>query len=182
MGLMAVTYMSQSPSMGALTTIFSADALFGLALFLGSFSQAQEDELVLTPRRRQFLVNSTGPVDEKEEVLEDSDFNNRIPAILREDELSQRLICSGWKFNLFNVRGQLNKQLAALFVIASMFFFSLMGLLDDNNHQSLSMITLVYSLICAFSMANISYVRDFDALQVNLTPIMLSVTCLFASL
>ena len=44
------------------------------------------------------------------------------------------------------------------------------------------MIVFVYSLICMFSMLNISYVRDFDAIQVNLTPIMLSLTSLVASL
>lgn len=164
MGLMALTYMSQSYAMGGLTVVFSADALYGMALFLSSFSEAQQDELILTPRRRQFLVSADGSRDEKEEVVDERHFNNRIPALLREDELSQRLIGRGWKFNLFNVRGQLRKQLSALFVIASMFFFSLMGLFDDNNHQSLSMITMVYSLICAFSMGNISYVRDFDAL------------------
>lgn len=41
---------------------------------------------------------------------------------------------------------------------------------------------LVYSLICLFSMLNISYVRDFDALQVNLTPIMLALTGMMTSL
>ena len=74
--------------MAALTTVFSADALFGLTIFLSSFSQAQEDELVLTPRRREFLVSTSGPRDEKEEVIDERSFNDRIPALLREDELS----------------------------------------------------------------------------------------------
>lgn len=93
--------------------------------------------------------------DEKEEEVIESHFNSRIPALLREDELSQRLIGRGWKFNLLNVRGQMKKQLAAVFVIALQFFFSMVGLVDSNNHQALSMITLVYSLICLFSMLNI---------------------------
>ena len=44
-------------------------------------------------------------IDEKEEVPDERFFNNRIPSVLREDELSQRLIGRGWKFDLFNRRG-----------------------------------------------------------------------------
>ena len=71
--------------------------------------------------------------------------------------------------------------MAAVGVIFSQLYFALCGLVDDSV-GSLSMIVLVYSLICLFSMLNVSYVRDFDAVQVNLTPIMLSVTALIASL
>lgn len=70
----------------------------------------------------------------------------------------------GWKFNLFNIRGQLKKQLAAVAVIFSQLYFALCGLAGDSAHGSLSMIVMVYSLICLFSMLNLSYVRDFDAL------------------
>ena len=34
---------------------------------------------------------------------------------------------------------------------------------------------MAYSLICLFSFFNIYYVRDFEALQVNITPIILSI-------
>ena len=101
---------------------------------------------------------------------------------LREDELSQRLVGRGWKFDLFNTRGQLKKQLAAVGVIFSSLFFSLCGMVDDRGQSSYSLIVLVYSLICLFSMLNVSYVRDFDALQVNLTPIVLGITGLMSSL
>ena len=33
----------------------------------------------------------------------------------------------------------------------------------------------IYSAICMFSYFNVTYVRDFDALQVNFTPVMLSI-------
>jgi len=37
------------------------------------------------------------------------------------------------------------------------------------------MIVLVYCMICMFSYFNVTYVRDFDALQVNFTPILLTI-------
>ena len=37
------------------------------------------------------------------------------------------------------------------------------------------MIVFVYSLICLFAFFNVTYVRDFDALQINFTPIVLSI-------
>ena len=120
--------------------------------------------------------------EEKEEVPDGNYFNNRLPSLLREDELSQRLVGRGWKFDLFNTRGQLKKQLAAVCVIFSQMFFALCGMVDDSGQSSYSLIVLVYSLICLFSMLNVSYVRDFDALQVNLTPIMLTLNGMMASL
>ena len=63
----------------------------------------------------------------------------------------------------------------------SQIFFALCGLAGDS-HGSYSMIVLVYALISMFSMLNVSYVRDFDALQVNLTPIMLAIMGMMASL
>ena len=44
------------------------------------------------------------------------------------------------------------------------------------------MIVSVYSLISLFSMINCTYVRDFDALQVNITPLLLFVSCTVAAL
>ena len=37
------------------------------------------------------------------------------------------------------------------------------------------MVVFTYSAICLFSFFNVTYVRDFEALQVNFTPIMLAV-------
>lgn len=42
------------------------------------------------------------------------------------------------------------------------------------------MVIFIYSAICLFSFFNVTYVRDFEALQVNFTPIMLAVCGLVA--
>lgn len=44
------------------------------------------------------------------------------------------------------------------------------------------MVVGAYSLISMFSMINCTYVRDFDALQVNITPLLLAVSCLVSAL
>ena len=49
---------------------------------------------------RQTLSNAAR-FEEKEEVCDQETFNNRLPSIIREDELSMRLVGSGWKFNIF---------------------------------------------------------------------------------
>jgi len=66
---------------------------------------------------------------------------------------------------MFNVQGQMNKQMMAAAVIFSMMQFSMVGLaLGNTESQSFSILTLVYSFIALFSFFNVSYVRDFDAL------------------
>lgn len=42
------------------------------------------------------------------------------------------------------------------------------------NQDALSITVFVYSMICLFSFVNVTYVRDFDALQINIVPIALS--------
>ena len=87
----------------------------------------------------------------------------------------------GWKFNMFNDMKQINKAISAVVIIFAMFFFSLASLLTqllDNkksDHQSLSLVIFTYTMICMFSYFNIAYVRDFDAIQVNITPLMLTI-------
>jgi hypothetical protein len=89
----------------------------------------------------------------------------------------------GWKFDMFNDMKQFNKAIAALCVIFTMFFFSLASLLTQvlehkkSDHQSLTMVIFTYSVICMFSYFNFAYIRDFDAIQVNFTPLMLTVCC-----
>ena len=77
--------------------------------------------------------NDESRYEEKEEVPDGNMFNSRLPSLIREDELSQRLVGRGWKFDLFNTRGQLKKQLAAVCVIFGQMFFSLCGLVDDSG-------------------------------------------------
>jgi len=42
------------------------------------------------------------------------------------------------------------------------------------KQDALSITVFVYSMICLFSFVNVTYVRDFDALQINVVPIVLS--------
>lgn len=96
--------------------------------------------------------------------------------------MGQKFFASGWKFNMFNqTTKQSNKAIAAVSVIFAQFFFSLASLITcQKDHQSLSMVVFTYCAICMFSYFNVTYVRDFDALQVNFTPLMLTVCGLVA--
>jgi hypothetical protein len=44
-----------------------------------------------------------------------------------------------------------------------------------NESMCLAMIVFAYSVICLFSFMNVSYVRDFEVVQINFTPISLAV-------
>lgn len=44
---------------------------------------------------------------------------------------------------------------------------------------SFNILVLIYSLIAFFSFMNLEYVRDFDAIQVNITPILMSIVGIF---
>lgn len=77
---------------------------------------------------------------------------------------------------MFNEQKQLMKSIAAIIVIAAQFIFSLSSItMKQGDHLSLSLIVFLYCTISAFSFFNVTYVRDFDALQVNFTPMVLSV-------
>ena len=41
-----------------------------------------------SPRTRQMFIQGNEPTDEKEEVPDERFFNNRLPSLIREDELS----------------------------------------------------------------------------------------------
>ena len=58
-------------------------------------------------------------------------------------------------------------------MIFSLIYFSLVSIVTSSGN--LSMVVFVYSLICLFAFFNVTYVRDFDALQINFTPIILSI-------
>lgn len=87
--------------------------------------------------------------------------------------MSQKVFTKGWKFSLFNEQSKVFKQISAISVIFCLIYFSLVGVV--SNTGNLSMIVFVYSMICLFSFFNVTYVRDFDALQINFTPMVLTV-------
>lgn len=53
-------------------------------------------------------------------------------------------------------------------------YFSIISI-TIGEHQSLAILVLTYSLICLFAFFNLTYIRDFDAIQINATPMVLSV-------
>jgi len=57
-------------------------------------------------------------------------------------------------------------------------YFSLVGVVTKQGN--LSIIVLSYSLICLFAFFNVTYVRDFDALQINFTPMALSIAAIIS--
>lgn len=97
-----------------------------------------------------------------------------------ENEMGKKMFYRGWKFNMFNDMKQANKAIAAVTVIFVMFFFSLSALMTQllehkkSDHQSLTLVIFTYAIICMFSYFNVAYVRDFDAIQVNITPLALT--------
>jgi len=99
---------------------------------------------------------------------------------MKQGKIAKKMFTSGWKFNLFNITGQLNKQLCAVGTIFGLMYFSLLSIAQSEFHLSFSIIVLSYSLICLFSFMNLTYVRDFDCIQVNFTPVILSVTGIIA--
>lgn len=103
-------------------------------------------------------------------TIEEKEFNSRLPELVNDNQLFTK----GWKFNLFNETKQFWKQISAVCVIFSTIFFSMMGIFNGKDYQSFCILTLVYSLICLFSFFNETYVRDFDALQVNFMPVALT--------
>jgi len=82
---------------------------------------------------------------------------------------------------MFNVTGQLSKQIAATAVIFAQLYLSIIGCIV-SEHQTLSILVLTYSIICLFSFFNLTYIRDFDAIQINATPIILSIAAMVAML
>jgi hypothetical protein len=70
------------------------------------------------------------------------------------------------------------KQISAIAVIFCLINFSLIGVVAKQG--TLSIIVLAYSLICLFSFFNVTYVRDFDALQINFTPMALSIAAILS--
>lgn len=65
-------------------------------------------------------------------------------------------------------------------MIFTQFYFSINVAMRSDLHRSYGVIGMIYSLICLFSYFNISYVRDFDTVQVNFTPIILSIAGVLA--
>lgn len=113
-------------------------------------------------------------LDEQVETEKDTKiYNDRLPTILKQNELSVKIFNKGWKFDLFNAKEQSSKVIAAASVIFAQLYFSF-ATLTMGSDSSLAITVFAYSMICLFSFMNVSYVRDFDVVQINFTPITLA--------
>lgn len=81
---------------------------------------------------------------------------------------------------MFNEKNFTQKAITATIVILAQFYFSINVMIKSDIHTSFGVIVFLYSIICLISFTNLSYVRDFDALQVNFTPIVLSIAGILA--
>jgi hypothetical protein len=147
--------------MGLTVLPFAYDAAVGFYILKTLFSKNIE-------QREADLI------EEVNKTATEKEFNDRLPNVLKNGEVAQKMFTKGWKFDMFNVDGQLNKQLAAIAIIFGTLYFSLVSV-AYKDHMCFSLIVIAYSLICLFSFFNVSYVRDFDVLQVNIVPVILSV-------
>lgn len=108
-----------------------------------------------------------------EETEHAKKYNDRVPSMLKSNELSEKMFSKGWKFDLFNMTGQTCKVIAAASVIFAQLYFSLAGMIMQESVFATTV--FAYSSICLFSFLNVSYVRDFDVIQCNITPVVLAI-------
>jgi hypothetical protein len=58
------------------------------------------------------------------------EFNSRVPQVLTQTKMSQKVFTKGWKFDLFNEKSKVFKQIAAISVIFCQLYFSLVGVVN----------------------------------------------------
>uniref|UniRef100_A0A7S3CUG0 Uncharacterized protein n=1 Tax=Strombidium rassoulzadegani TaxID=1082188 RepID=A0A7S3CUG0_9SPIT len=169
----------QQMLVSATAILFAIDAAIGIQIFMKVF------KIMNKQMDNQNITESYLPRDERKAIARENRVevkpNDRLPLALRENELLTKLFNQGWKFNMFNVDGQIFKQVAALSVIFAQLYFSSITLIM-NHHNSVNAVavfSLIYSSVSLYSFFNFSYVRDFDVIQVNFTPLALAATCIF---
>lgn len=74
---------------------------------------------------------------------------------------------------MFDVEGQMWKQIAAASVIFALLQFSVIGLIGGSM-RGFAMLVFIYSISTLFSFFNVAYARDLDVIQVNFTPLFLA--------
>jgi hypothetical protein len=148
--------------MGSFAILMFINAMIGMNLLKNIFGKTTRNSVVV-----ENLIEST-----EEQSNVETQYNNRMPRILESNELTTKMFSHGWKFDLFNGCDNVQKQLFGASIIFSMLYFSMAEVIMTQDTFSITV--FVYSLICLFSYFNITYVRDFDALQINFVPIMLA--------
>jgi len=166
--LFAAMYLCESNSlkmaMGSFGIVMLINAMIGMSLLNNLYGNGVRNSVVV-----ESLIEQT----EEEETVADKEYNNRLPLILESNELTTKMFSNGWKFDLFNNGTNTQKQLFGAAIIFAMAYFSMVE--SVMTQDTLSISVFVYSMICLFSFFNVTYVRDFDAMQINFVPIVLSI-------
>jgi hypothetical protein len=104
-------------AMGLFSIALIMNACIGLNL-LNKFYRKKNSNLVVLEN----LIES----HEHDQVCEQK-YNERLPSILKSNELSEKMFNKGWKFDQFNGQGQTLKQLSAVSVIFALVYFSMVS-------------------------------------------------------
>jgi hypothetical protein len=157
-------------AMGAFAMLLLINSLMGLNILYRLFTKNSSNQIVI-----ENLIETT-----KAEVMADKEYNNRLPKILESNELTTKMFSEGWKFDLFNKSDSAQKQLFGAAIIFALVYFSIVQVVMAQD--TLSITVFVYAIICLFSYFNVTYVRDFDALQVNFVPVVLSLVSMIEAI
>ena len=101
----------------ALGAVIATDAILGATILKKVFDSQKVNF------ENESIEQAYAPLSNEKKT--DKSFNNRLPHIVIENEIGQKMFYRGWKFNMFNDMKQVNKAIAAATVIFVMFFFSL---------------------------------------------------------
>jgi hypothetical protein len=82
--------------MGAIAVPFCLDALYGMFVLFRIFRGRDSF-------KETNLIESNSS---QWKSVEGKNFNNRLPQILTEGKVAEKMFTKGWKFNMFNVQGQ----------------------------------------------------------------------------
>jgi len=86
--------------MGAFAAVMLINAFVGLEILSKLYNKNTSNRIIVE-----------NMIDQEEEQVKDEEHNERLPSILRSNELLEKLFNYGWKFDLFNASGKTIKTL-----------------------------------------------------------------------
>jgi hypothetical protein len=82
--------------LGSFAIVMGLNAATGVQILQQAFGRQSENSVIV----ENFLDEQV--MDEEKEI---KNYNDRLPSILKNNELSIKMFNKGWKFDLFNVKG-----------------------------------------------------------------------------
>jgi hypothetical protein len=82
--------------LGSFAVVMGLNAATGVQILQQAFGRQSENSVIV----ENFLDEQV--MDEEKEI---KNYNDRLPSILKNNELSIKMFNKGWKFDLFNVKG-----------------------------------------------------------------------------